>query len=127
MVHALHYRLHTERFAICRLAPGAETPEWARHGPIWSVTRTPHELSVLCKQRFVPEGVRHEPGWRCIELVGPFPFEMTGVLASVLNPLAAAGIPILAMSTFDTDLVFVPDGKVGAAVKALKEAGHLPA
>ena len=42
-----------------------------------------------------------------LKLEGPFPFSMTGVLASFLQPLAEAQIPIFAISTFDTDYVLI--------------------
>jgi hypothetical protein len=57
-------------------------------------------------------------------LRGPFPFDLTGVLASVLEPLRDAGVPILAVSTFDTDYVFVPGPRLDAASAALRDAGH---
>jgi hypothetical protein len=50
---------------------------------------------------------------------------MVGVLISVLGPLALASIPILAMSTFDTDYVLVMSDRVEEAVSALKNVGHV--
>ena len=38
---------------------------------------------------------------------GPIPFEATGVLSALATPLADAGIPIFAISTYDTDYVLV--------------------
>jgi hypothetical protein len=49
---------------------------------------------------------------------------MTGVLASVLEPLATAGVSIFAMSTYDTDYVMVKEKSLAKAVKALRAAGH---
>jgi hypothetical protein len=72
----------------------------------------------------VPAGVRAELDWAAIRLQGPFPFEMTGVLAAILNPLAAEGIGIFAISTFDTDYVLVKAERVHAADDALRRAGH---
>ena len=46
-------------------------------------------------------------------------FALTGVLASVLNPLAAAEIGIFALSTFDTDWILVRAESVDAAAAAL--------
>ena len=65
-----------------------------------------------------------EGGWACIELAGPFDFALTGVLSSCLGPLAVADIPIFAVSTFDTDWILVPDGRLEDAVRALAAAGH---
>jgi hypothetical protein len=59
-----------------------------------------------------------------LSLVGPFPFSMVGVLASVLAPLAEAGVSIFALSTFDTDHVLVKREKLETAVAALTAAGH---
>ena len=67
---------------------------------------------------------RVERGWRALRLQGPFDFALTGILLSVLEPLAAAGIGIFAVSTFDTDYVLVKDDQLGTAVDALAGAGH---
>jgi hypothetical protein len=62
--------------------------------------------------------------WAAIRLQGPFPFEMTGVLAAILNPLAASEIGIFALSTFDTDYILVKADRLLAAECALNQAGH---
>jgi hypothetical protein len=46
------------------------------------------------------------------------------VLASFLDPLASAGIPIFAVSTFDTDYVLVKEELTSVALRALQDAGH---
>ena len=60
-----------------------------------------------------------------MKLKGPFPFAMTGVLASVVAPLAKANVSIFALSTYDTDYVMVKEKAFAKAVKALRAAGHL--
>ena len=72
-----------------------------------SVTRTPHELSIVCPSATVPQGVPCEAGWRAFTVEGKLEFSAVGVLAAILNPLAEAGISILSISTFDTDYVLV--------------------
>jgi hypothetical protein len=111
-------------FAIARLPPHAAVPDWAGDGCVTMVTRSPDELSILVGATQVPDDVRNERGWCGFVLVGPFPFSTTGVLASVLQPLALAGVPILAMSTFDTDYVFVKRDDQGRAIAAMIAAGH---
>ena len=76
------------RFGVCRLAPGSEVPAWASDGTFTSVTRTRDELSVVCAESAVPEGIRCEGGWRVFRIEGPLDFELTGILASVAVPLA---------------------------------------
>lgn len=89
-----------------------------------SVTRTADELSVVCTEGFVPEGVRCEKGWRVLKLEGPFEFSEVGVLASVAAPLAEVGVSIFAVSTFETDYVLVKDEQLEPAVGALRERSH---
>jgi hypothetical protein len=122
----LQLTLHVlpEAFGVCRLDAAAAVPGWAAAGTFSSVTRTADELSVVCEERLVPEGVKQDGGWRCLKLVGPFDLELTGVLASVLQPLAGAGVSIFAVSTFDTDYVLVRNARLEQAVAALRAAGH---
>ena len=120
----LRFRVAPFRLAVCRLAAEDAVPAWGSAGAWHSITRTPSELSIVCEESNVPAGVRHQGGWAALMLEGPFEFALTGVLASVAGPLAAAGVPIFAVSTFDTDWVLVPQEKLDAAVHALKAAGH---
>jgi hypothetical protein len=53
-----------------------------------------------------------------------FDFGVPGILASVLEPLAKAGIGIFASSTFSTDYVLVKEQDVDRAMEALQTAGH---
>jgi hypothetical protein len=51
-------------------------------------------------------------------------FSETGILASLAGPLAKAGISIFAVSTYDTDYLFVPAAQEHEAIQVLKGAGH---
>ena len=79
---------------------------------------------MVCPQARVPSDVRRQGGWRCLAVRGPLAFEMTGVLASLASPLAAAEVPIFALSTYDTDYLLVPGERLGEALAALAAAGH---
>jgi len=72
----------------------------------------------------IDSSLRVERGWTALKLEGPFPFSMTGILASFLRPLADAKIPIFAISTFDTDYVLIKQDDLPRAQVALKAAGH---
>jgi hypothetical protein len=125
----LKYHVLPERLAVCQLAADAPVPSWAQSGGFFSVTRSVDEVSVVCEEHAwddqrLPDGVRVERGWVALKLEGPFPFSMTGVLASFLQPLAEAKIPIFAISTFDTDYVLVKHEDLERAQKALATAGH---
>ena len=124
MTRRLTFKVHDGRFAVCRLAPGDPIPTWLPPDGWWSVTQTSAELSVVCDESLVPQDVKHQAGWQRIELAGPFDFALTGILASILNPLAEARVPIFALSTFDTDWVLIPGEHLEKAKQALIGAGH---
>ena len=111
-------------FAVCRLAADAPVPAWGLAGPFSVVARTADELSVICDEARVPAGVRAAGGWRLLELRGPFAFDEVGVLLRAAAPLAAAGVSIMPVATFDTDYVLVPGARLADAVAALRAAGH---
>ena len=122
--HQLTLGLLPQKFAVCRLAKDAAVPQWAARGAVFSITRTADELSIVCENKYVPSSVKSEKGWRCFRLEGPFPFTMTGVLSSVLEPLAKAKISIFAISTYDTDYVMVKEKAVAKTIKTLTSVGH---
>jgi hypothetical protein len=120
----LKFRRLPATFAVCRLGPDAPVPAAIADTPFVSITRTAEELSIVCPVSQAPQNAKCELPWICFKLEGPFPFSLTGVLASVIDPLAQSGIPIFAMSTFDTDYVLVEEQSAESALKALQAAGH---
>ena len=124
MSHRLRLVVLEDAFTVCRLVPDEAAPSWAGGGPFASVSRTADELSVVCRRDAVPEGVRCETGWRCLRVAGTLDFMLVGVLASLVGPLAGAGVSVFAASTFDTDYLLVKEEKLDTAVEALRRAGH---
>ena len=119
-------KLHTldELYAIVRLDPDAELPDWLRGGHFWSATRSDSELSIVCCEEDVPTDASAERGWCALELAGPLDFSLTGVVAALVTPLAEAEVPIFVISTFETDYLFVRERDLERSVNALVEAGH---
>jgi hypothetical protein len=111
-------------FAVCRLEPDTAIPAWATTGDLVSITRTADELSIVCRQDAVPEGIHCERGWRCLRVAGTIPFSAVGILASLTAPLAEAGISIFVISTFDTDYLLVKAEDLPKAVGVLRRQGH---
>ena len=109
--------------AICRLSADAELPTWIS-GDFQSVTRTRSELSVVCEVDTVPETVHAEKGWRCLRVAGTLEFDLTGILASLITPLAKAQVSVFALSTFDTDYLLIKSGALNAALQVLQSEGH---
>lgn len=117
------------RFAICRLPAAAPIPEWATRGRTFSITRTADELSMICDESLVPaDGSSPElkifRDWRVLKFEGPFDFAEIGVVASVVAPLAGAGISISVVSTYDTDYLFVQASVFDRAKETLSTHGH---
>ncbi|MGE5347517.1 MAG: ACT domain-containing protein [Acidithiobacillales bacterium] len=110
-------------WAVCRLHPESAVPAWAEGGVFFSATRSPEELSIVCEDAAVPEAVKAEKGWALLKLDGPVPFDAIGVLSALTAPLAEAGIPVFAISTFDTDYLLVKVDRFGDAAAVLRKAG----
>lgn len=114
-----------ERLSICRLPADNRLPAWLPQDGFLSLTRTTDEMSIVCEERYVPEDVQSERDWKCLKVQGPLDFSAVGVLASFAGPLAAAGISIFAISTFDTDYLLVKQQNLESSVKVLAAVGHI--
>jgi hypothetical protein len=112
--------------AVCRLPPQSPVPEWATASEgMLTVSRTPAELSIVAGQDRIPAGVQCERDYRAFRVRGPLPLNLVGILASIANPLAEAGLSIFAISTYDTDYVLVKAAALDSAIAALRGAGHV--
>ena len=124
----LDLALLPDDYAICRLPPGKALPsallELAGGSHLVSVTWTTDEVSILCPAEFAPEDAAVETPWRCIRVAGPVDLALTGILASIVNPLGEARVNVFAFSTYDTDYVLVPAVRLTEAMAALTAAGH---
>jgi hypothetical protein len=114
-----------DRLAIHRMAADDPIPTWASGGGFVSITRTHDELSIVCHEAAAPDGVARQPGWRCLQVLGPLDLSLVGVLASMIEPLAAAQLSVFAVSTYDTDYLLVRDDALDQVVATLRAAGHV--
>ena len=115
--------LAPEEYTITRLANGGSRPHIEATGLV-SITSTAAGVSVVCPSDVAPPSDDSRPGWRLLTVRGPLEFDLTGVMAALAGELAAAGVTLLAVSTYDTDHVLVRATDLTRAVKALHEAGH---
>ena len=114
-----------ETLALARLPADAPVPAWVAGRDFLAVVRTPRELSIVCRNDAVP--VTHtevQRGFRALAVVGTLDFALTGIVASLAAPLAAAGISIFGISTYDTDHILVREDRLADAKTVLAAAGH---
>ena len=114
-----------DSLAVCRLSPAEDVPEWALIGEFVSITHTDDELSIVCAEENVPSDVKADRGWQALKVEGPLDLALTGILASLANPLAEAQINLFAVSTFDTDYLLVKGYNLARACEVLQQAGHV--
>ena len=117
-----------EEYAVCRLPAGAAIPASLSNGPddksVISLSWAPDELSIICPTDRVPADAIADTAWRCLRVVGPLDLALTGVLASLIGPLADARVNIVTFSTYTTDYLLVPTVRLAEAIDTLLAAGH---
>jgi hypothetical protein len=109
-----------EPLSICRLPKEEPLPRWALAGDFYAVCRNEDELSIVCPQNQTPAGIEADRGWRALKVRGPMDLSEIGVIAGLSAPLAAAGVPLFVISTFETDYLLVRTADLSRAVEALR-------
>ena len=110
-------------YAVCRL-PAGEPVVAPSPGSFSLLVQAEEETTLVCPLDRAPAAAEIDAGWRCFRIEQSFDFSVPGILASVLEPLAKAGIGIFATSTFSTDYVLVKERDLDRAMEVLRAAGH---
>ena len=109
-------------FSVCKLQA---FPADVLSRPFSFAAKTDGECSLVCPEAAVPKGaLAREDGWRMLRIRGTLDFSLTGVLAKISAVLAENGIAIFAVSTYDTDYLWVKKENDAAALAALTGAGY---
>jgi hypothetical protein len=118
--------VNQQAVAVVRLPAGAGAPIWAQGEPLVSITSTAIETSVVCPTSCLPDDLPGpvEGPLVAVHIDEALEFSQVGVLVGLLKPLADAGIPVLTVSTFDTDWVLLPAPKAAAASSVWRAAGY---
>ncbi len=89
------------------------------------IGKTDEEISVVCRTGNLPRDVSaREDGWRCFRIRGILDFSLTGILSDISGALAGRGIPVFAVSTFNTDYFLVKSKNLEPALEALEAKGY---
>ena len=112
------------RFGVYRLAADAPVPDWAWEGPFCTVSRSADELSVLAHWDASRAKALPTLGpLVCWAVAGPLEFSLTGIMARLTAPLAAGGVSVFTVATYDTDYLLVGEAQAGTARARLADAG----
>lgn len=109
-------------FAVCKLS---DTTQVDFSQEFVFLSKTNEEISLVCEAAYIPSSATAiEPGWRGFKVVGVLDFSMIGVIAKISAILAAAGISIFVVSTYNTDYIFVKSEVYDKCMEALVQKGY---
>lgn len=88
--------------------------------------KTDEEYSLVCTTGDVPANViRRDDGWKAFRIQGVLDFSLVGILSKIAALLAENGIPIFAISTYNTDYVLTKAEHYEKALDVLRQAGYI--
>lgn len=111
-------------FSIHKLHPNNQIPANLLTDEFFWIAKTNEELSIMCQSSTEIESEFKEDGWSCIKVLGPLDFSEIGILANISTVLSKVNISILALSTFDTDYIFVKSEFIKKASSVLALDGY---
>lgn len=90
------------------------------------LSKTDEETSLVCKSDKVPSNaVKIENGWQGFRISGVLDFSLTGILSGICDILAENKIGIFAVSTYNTDYIFIKENNFQNALAVLKKSGYI--
>lgn len=127
-----------DRLAICQISLDQSPPVPQLAGEFYSLTYIPsqpqdsgaahdnsrHELSLIVPVIRAPTGVPCLQPYRAFQIRGPLAPELVGIIASLVAPLAHAGISVFTLSTYNTDYVLTNEESFSRAQEVLRSVHH---
>ena len=106
-------------FSVCKLG---KTTSVDLNQPFTFAAHTDEEISLVCPTIQIPaETQEREDGWRGFRIVGMLDFSLVGILSRIASLMAENGIAIFAVSTYNTDYVFLKAESFEKAIALLKQ------
>ncbi len=94
-------------FTVCKIE---DTEEPDLRKAFFFLEKTDEEISLVCRTEDTPEKTLEcEHGWKAFRVKGTLDFSLVGILAEISGILAAEGISIFAVSTYNTDYILVKE------------------
>ena len=89
------------------------------------IGKTDEELSLVCKTENTPQNtIEREDGWRGFRIQGVLDFSLIGILSRLSSILAEHKIGIFAVSTYNTDYIFMKEENFSKALEVLVSEGY---
>ena len=89
------------------------------------IGKTDEENSLVCISEKVPANVvEQEDGWRAFRIQGVLDFSLIGILSKITSILAEHSIGVFAISTYNTDYIFVKEENFCEALKLITNEGY---
>ena len=89
------------------------------------IGKTDEENSLVCISEKVPANVvEQEDGWRAFRIQGVLDFSLIGILSKITSILAEHSIGVFAISTYNTDYIFVKEENFNRAVELMSNSGY---
>ena len=110
------------RFTVCKLMSVGDLPSGI---DFCFTAKTDEEISLVCKTEDVPEKtIVRDDGWKGFRIEGVLDFSLIGILSKISAILAENKVGIFAVSTYNTDYIFVKEENFDKAINALKDNGY---
>ena len=89
------------------------------------IGKTDEEKSLGCITSDVPSNVTHrDDGWKGFRLQGILDFSLIVILSKIAALLAENSISVFAISTYNTDYVFIKEENFQKALDILNQSGY---
>lgn len=89
------------------------------------IGKTEDENSLVCFTSDVPQNaIKRDNGWKVFRIQGILDFSLIGILSRISGILVKESISVFAVSTFNTDYIFVKNRNYEKAMEILKQNGY---
>ncbi|MCD8150175.1 MAG: ACT domain-containing protein [Clostridiales bacterium] len=118
----MELKLLDKDFTVCKVEDYSLVNSAAEY---YFTGKTTEENSLVCLTRDVPSNViQRDDGWKGFCIQGVLDFSLIGILSRISTILADNGISIFAVSTYNTDYIFIKEKNYQKALDALEHSGY---
>lgn len=108
-------------FSVCKIKKDTEVTT----RDFCFLSYTDEEISLVCPTEIVPKDtLEREDGWNGFRIQGVLDFSLIGILSKISSILAANKIGIFAVSTYNTDYLFIKSEDFQNALSVLQKEGY---